>query len=213
MIRINLLPEGRRSAVTSNSVQVWGVVYLLSSFALCVVLFLLYLNSASALAEQRAKNGELQDQIDRTKAEAGDLADVEAQLARSRKLEEVADKLQSLRHGPTRLLMELSSILSVGGGPTVDSEVLAQQRRDNPLSGYNPGWDVRRLFLTEFREQAGLCQIKGIGRTNEDVAEFLRRLSLSELFDDVVLQSTVSQQDPDTQVFSVAFELTCRVRY
>lgn len=213
MIRINLLPEGRHVAMPSGSVQVWGVVYLLSSFALSVVLLLLYLNGASALSEQRAQNAELQQQIDGLKAQAGDLGEVEVRLAKSRKLEGVATQLQSARHGPTRLLMELSHILSPGRGPAVDPQELEQLRHDNPLAGYNPGWDVRRLALTEFREENGLCQITGQGRTHEDVAEFLRRLNLSELFDDVVLQSTVSKEDADNQSRSVAFELSCRVRY
>lgn len=213
MIRINLMPEAKSSASFSSSVQVWGVAYLLSGFAMCVVLFLVHLNGASALEEQRAKNQELQQQIERTKSEAGDLAEVEARLSKSRQLENVANQLQNARQGPTRLLMELSRILSPGRGPTVDAEVLEQLRAENPLAGYNPGWDVRRLTLTSFRENNGRCQVTGLGKTNEDVAEFLRRLSLSDVFDEVVLQSTTAQPPKDNQPPRVAFELTCRVRY
>lgn len=213
MIRINLMPEARSSAAFSSSVQVWGVAYLLSGFALCVVLFLVYLSGASALAEQQAKNADLQRQIKRVREQAGDLDQVEAELAKSRQLEAVATQLQNARQGPTRLLMELVRILSPGRGPTVDPEVLEQLRNDNPLAGYNPGWDVRRLTLTSFREERGQCQVAGVGKTNEDVAEFLRRLSLSEVFEQVVLQNTTAQLGKDNQAPRVAFELTCRVRY
>lgn len=213
MIRINLMPEARASATFSSSVQVWGVAYLLSGFALSVVLFLVYLSGASALSEQRAKNADLQRQIRQVKAQAGDLDQVEAQLAESRQLEALATQLQNARQGPTRLLMELTRILSPGRGPTVDPEVLDQLRNDNPLSGYNPGWDVRRLTLTGFREEQGNCQMAGVGKTNEDVAEFLRRLSISEVFGQVVLQSTTAQPTKDNQAPRVAFELTCKVRY
>ena len=69
MIRINLLPEAKRQVATGGNAQVWGVVYLLSSFAWGVVLFLVYLNYKSVLQEQNAKNEELQGQIDRAKSQ------------------------------------------------------------------------------------------------------------------------------------------------
>lgn len=213
MIRINLLPDSRRHVGSSNVAQMWGVAYMLAGFATCVMLFLFHLSGAAALDEQRAKNAELQENINRSEAQSADLASVEAELAKSRELEQLANRLQSSQRGPTRLLMELSRILSVGGGPTVDPEVLQQLRRDNPLGGYNPAWDVRRLSLAEFREQGGQCQISGVGKTNEDVAEFLRRLDVSELFEAVVLQNTVTRTDRTTGVPTVAFELSCRVHY
>ena len=213
MIRINLLPEGRRSHALASSAQMWGVCYLLSSFALCVLLFLAYLNGAAALSEQRAQNGEMKARIKATEAQVGDLDEVEARLAKSRELEAVAKQLQTARQGPARLLMELSRILSVGRGPTIDPEKLERLRRDNPLAGYNPSWDVRRLSLSAFKEVDGKCQITGTARTNEDVAEFLRRLNLSEFFDEVLLQSTLTQKDRRTEVPTVVFELSCKVAY
>ncbi|MDD9939725.1 MAG: PilN domain-containing protein [Myxococcales bacterium] len=213
MIRINLLPEGRRAAAGGGSVQLWGVAYLLTTFAFCVGLFLIYLNQASALDEQRAKNAEVQRQIDKAKAGIDNLTELEAKLAESRKLESVATELQNARLGPARLLMELSRVLSQGRGPTVDPEVLEQMRRENPLAGYNPGWDIRRLWLTGFREEDGKCNMSGKGKTNEDVAEFLRRLSLSEVFDEVTLQATKADKDSSTSLTVVQFELSCKVRY
>lgn len=213
MIRINLLPESRRAAAGGASAQLWGVVYLLATFAWCVVLFLFYLNQASALEEQQAKNNEVEEQIKRARSGTGNVEALQAQLAESRKLEGVAAQLQNARLGPARLLMELSRIISQGGGPTVDADVLARMRQDNPLAGYNPGWDIRRLWLKSFEEQGGDCQILGHGKTNEDVAEFLRRLSLSEVFEEVQLQSTEAAKDPATKLPVVQFRLACKVRY
>ena len=109
--------------------------------------------------------------------------------------------------------MELSRVLSAGRGPTVNPDVLEQMRRENPLAGYNPGWDIRRLWLESFQERSGDCQMSGKGKTNEDVAEFLRRLSLSEVFDDVTLVSTDSGKDAASGLPIVGFSLTCKVRY
>ena len=114
-----------------------------------------------------------------------------------------------------RVLVELSHILSEGGRPTVSAERLDEVRRENPLAGFNVGWDPRRLWLTSFTEADRKCAIRGFGKTNEDVAEFLRRLSLSDLFQKVTLQSTSSATTgiPGAIVVVVAFELSCQVRY
>ena len=74
-------------------------------------------------------------------------------------------------------------------------------------------WDSRRLWLTSFEEDNRICNIKGRGKTKEDVAEFLRRLSLSESFENVELQKTEATEDPETRLPLIGFELTCQVRY
>jgi type IV pilus assembly protein PilN len=213
MIRINLLPEAKRQAAAGGSSQLWGVVYLLSSFGWGVVLFLVYLSYSHVLEEQNAKNSELQGQIDRAKSQTENIGEVEAKLAKSRQLEEVVSGLQTARQGPARVLMELSKIMSEGGGPSVPADKLDALRRDNPLLIYNPGWDVRRLWLDSFEEARGKCTISGNGKTNEDVAEFLRRLNTSEMFDKVTLRTTTATTDSPTGLPIVHFQLTCEVKY
>jgi hypothetical protein len=53
----------------------------------------------------------------------------------------------------------------------------------------------------------------GQGKTNEDVAEFLRRLALSEVFETVTLTKTEATEDNASGLSFIGFELTCRVRY
>ena len=213
MIRINLLPEAKRQVSTGGSAQVWGVVYLLSCVAWGVVLFIVYLNFKSVLEEQNAKNDELQGQIDRAKAQTQNIGEVEGLLAKSKELENVVSSLQSARQGPARMLMELVRLLSEGGGPSVPQETLEKLRRENPLGAFNAGWDVRRLWLETFNETDRRCNMTGSGKTNEDVAEFLRRLNLSEVFAKVTLQSTSAASDPKTGTPTVAFSVTCEVKY
>ena len=86
-------------------------------------------------------------------------------------------------------------------------------RQENPLAGYNESWDVRRLWLTRFEEIDRECKIEGLGRSNEYVAEFLRRLTLSEIYDNVTLQRTRAAVDPETGIQLVGFDVTCRVNY
>jgi len=213
MIRINLLPAAKRTAASSGSTQLWGAVYLLGLFLWGVLLFFVYLNYKGKLDEQRAANSALEQEIEQAKQKSANIGDVEAKLAKSRQLEDVVGKLQSARQGPTRVLMELSQLLSQGGGPSVSQERLDALRRDNPLAGFNPAWDVRRLWLTAFTEQNRRCAIRGYGKTNEDVAEFLKRLNLSNLFEKVTLQATASATEPGSTVPIVSFELSCQVRY
>lgn len=213
MIRINLLPAAKRTAVATGSTQLWAAVYLLGVFMWGVLLFFFYMNYHGKLEEQRAANTALEQEIEQAKQKSANIGDVEAKLAKSKQLEEVVAKLQSARQGPARVLMELSKLLSEGGGPTVSPEKLDALRRDNPLAGFNPGWDVRRLWLTAFTEQNRKCVIRGYGKTNEDVAEFLRRLSLSSLFEKVTLQTTASALEQGGTSAVVSFELSCQVRY
>jgi len=111
------------------------------------------------------------------------------------------------------VLMELSKVLSAGRGPTVDADHLESMRRDNPLATFNPGWDIRRLWLISFAEENRNCRITGYGKTNEDVAEFLRRLALSEIFENVTLETTASSKDADSGLPVVQFRLSCEVKY
>jgi type IV pilus assembly protein PilN len=213
MVRINLLPVAKRQVAAAGGGQLWGVIYLLCAFAWGVVLFLVYLSFNGELEEQRARNGEIEAQIEKARKQSANIGEVEAQLARSKQLEEVVNGLQKARLGPTRLLMELSHILSAGRGPTADPDKIEQLRRSNPLAAFNPGWDIRRLWLTSFSETNQQCKISGFGKTNEDIAEFLRRLALSDVFEKVTLQSTSSSKDKDTDLPIVSFELSCEVKY
>ena len=73
---------------------------------------------------------------------------------------------------------------------------------------------MRRLWVTHFEEESRQCRMHAVrGRTNEDVAEFLRRLALSELFDQVTLQRTEATQDRESGLELISFELTCQVTY
>jgi type IV pilus assembly protein PilN len=178
-----------------------------------LVCALLYFNGTNELQEQRAQNQALQAQITALSAQSADIDQVRAQLEQSQELERVVGELQRARYGPTRVLMELSHILSASGGPTVDPERLEAIRRDNPLAGFNPTWDTRRLWLTSFVEEERHVEIHGLGKTNEDVAEFLRRLSLSESFNEVQLTKTEATTDSVTHIDLISFELRCSVVY
>ncbi len=218
MIRINLLPAARKQAKSagsssSGSTTVWIVAYAAASGILMVALLFVWFAFTSERDQIRAQNDALEQTIVEVERQSANLDEVQAQLAQSEALETVVTELQRARFGPTRVMMELARILSLSGGPTIDPRRLEEIQRANPLAGYNAGWDQHRLWLTSFQEEARHVQIHGAGRTNEDVAEFLRRLTLSDLFAEVTLTKTEAAQDEPTHLDVISFELAARVNY
>jgi type IV pilus assembly protein PilN len=216
MIRINLLPQARQRAgraVPSGNSAVWVVAYLVGAAVWCVGLAVVYFLYQGKLDEQLQQNAALDQRIQDLRKKSERLDEVRARLERSKQLESLVDDLNRRRTGPARVLRELSNILSEGGGPSIDPRELERMRRENPLAGYNRSWDVRRLWVSTFQEDHRECRITGKGKTNEDVAEFLRRLALSDLFDRVTLQRTEMVTEKDTKIAVIGFDLTCEVSY
>ena len=216
MIRINLLPRTTKAARTrggSANVQAWYMVYAAVVGIYCVGLCVVYTVVGGELDNLNASNSQLSDQIAEAEAATSRLGDIEARLAQSEALAQLVEELNAGRTGPTRMLLEISRILSEGQGPSIDAQRLEELRRENPHAGYNRNWDVRRLWLNSFEEEGGDCVIRGTGKTNDDVGEFLRRLNLSDLFDQVNLHRTEAVVDDETRMEFQAFELRCRVTY
>jgi type IV pilus assembly protein PilN len=213
MIRINLLPAKRGVATQSTGAKVWGYAYLGASLAWCVALAFVYFSLLSDRDQALAQNAEVERQIAKVKDQSGNLEELQKQLEQSKQLEKVVRGLKDARQGPSRMLLELSAILSPGRGPTIDPAKLEDLRKSNPEAGITSGWDTRRLWITGFEEDHRACRIIGEARNNEDIAEFLRRLALSQVFDDVVLVRTGQPRSEPGATALVAFELTCKVRY
>jgi type IV pilus assembly protein PilN len=223
MIRINLLPTDKKkrarriapSALPSGDLGLgtWAAVYGGAIAIWLVVLGVLYFAQSGQLEAVNQENKTLEARRDEIQGKTKGLADVEGRLERSRRLEKVVQELERARRGPTRAVMELSKVLSSPGGPTINPAELERMREDNPLAGFNESWDVRRLWISRFEEIERECKITGMGRSNEDVAEFLRRLTLSEIYEGVTLQRTRAANDPDTGLQMVGFDITCKVKY
>ncbi|HEX2870163.1 MAG TPA: PilN domain-containing protein [Polyangiaceae bacterium] len=206
MIKINLLAQKKR-AERSDASQVWLAVVMVIVLAEVAMLFLYHSVKAEELTQQQRKNAELTSQIEQAKKNVANHEQVKADLALLRAREEAIQKLQSARSGPTAILMELARILTPGRGPSVDPDRLAQLRRDNPLSVFNPNWDARRLWITAYVEAQRSLRIEGKARDGEDVSELARRLNLSSYFYDVKLLPAQREAD------FVKFSIETKVRY
>ncbi len=212
MIRINLLPRKKRierSEVRQTWLVVMGVLLLVEVSGL----FGFHSWMGGKLKDQELKNSQLSDQIEQSKRAVANHPEVKAKLEQLRAKEEAIAKLQSARTGPTAVLLELARILTPGKGPTADAARLDELRRENPLALYNPSWDPRRLWLTQYTEDKRSVKIVGMARDGEDVSEFARRLNLSNLFFDVQLLPGRRAPDAKLGLELVNFELQAKVRY
>jgi len=206
MIRINLLAQKKRAEKSDGS-QVWLAVVMVVVLAEVAALFVLHSFKAEELTQQERKNAELTSQIQQAQKNVANHEQVKADLALLRAREEAIQQLQTARSGPTAILMELARILTPGRGPSVDPDRLAQLRRDNPLSVFNPNWDSRRLWITAYVEAQRKLKIDGKARDGEDVSELARRLNLSSYFYDVILLPATREND------FVKFSIETKVRY
>jgi type IV pilus assembly protein PilN len=214
VIRINLLPQKRRvERAKSDGSQLWLGVALAVFLVEVAALFVFHGIKNEELAEQGRKNAQLQAQIDQSKQAVAKHTEVKEKLARLRAREDAIAKLQSARTGPTAVLLELARILTPGRGPSVDPDKLTQLRRENPLAVFNPGWDARRLWLTNFIEEQRKVRLEGIARDGEDVSELARRMSLSSYFYDIRLLPAKKERDTATGLDLVRFQLEASVRY
>jgi len=212
VIRINLLPR-KRKAERTDVQQTWLVVLMILVLVEISGLFAFHSWMNGKLKEQQNRNAQLSDQIERSKRAVANHPDVKAKLEQLRAKEEAIAKLQSARTGPTAVLLELARILTPGKGPTVDAARLDVLRRENPLALYNPSWDPRRLWLSQYTEDRRNVKIQGVARDGEDVSEFARRLNLSNLFFDVQLLPGRRAIDAKFGLELVNFELQAKVRY
>jgi type IV pilus assembly protein PilM len=213
-VRVNLLTQRKettRRAGTGS--QAWLGVVGLAVLLEIGALGLWYASMSTDLQKLQSDNAGVQAQIDKIKKDTAEHPKVKAQLAELKQREDAIAKLQSARTGPTAVLLELSHILTPGRGPTVDHDKLEQLKRDNPAAVPNPNWDPRRLWLTKYSEVDRKVKIEGLARDGEDIAEFMRRLGVSDYFYEVKPLPATEMSDKDTKINLKQFAVSAKVRY
>jgi type IV pilus assembly protein PilN len=215
VIRINLLAARKVKRRDAGERQ---LVYMGASVlgAVAVMVFA-YLTGQSRLDGINRDNDSARAEIGRLKSELGDYDKVKEQRQDLLKQQKTIQALQAGRTGPLYLMREMSEILSPNKGPTFDRASYEDRLRRDPNVGFNASWDTRRVWLESFEEGQGKVRIKGAAKTNEDVAEFLKRLQLSIFFSEVAPESTTQVNETtvagNLSVKHVTFNLTAKVSY
>jgi len=212
-MRINLIrvKRARRRDAGERGLLLMGAVVVLAIGGMVLV-------TARAEGELRGlvrQGNAVRDEIERMKSELGDYDKIKEQRQELLKQQKTIDALKTGRTGPVYLMRELSEILTPGKGPTFDRISYEERLRREPNVGCNSGWDPRRVWLESFDEVQRKVKLRGSARTNEDVAEFLKRLQLSVFFTDVTPESTSQVADGSNSggAKHVVFNVSARVVY
>jgi type IV pilus assembly protein PilN len=209
VIRINLLPirKVKKAEASQREFLYLGVAIL----AVVGGVIFMHLQAASQLEEIRRRNTILQADVARLKKEIGDYDKIRAQREELLRQRKTIQALDAGRTGPVYLLREMSEILSPGKGPTFDRVTYEETLRRDPNAGFNASWDPRRVWLDGYSEDQKQMRLRGAAKSNEDVAEFLKRLNSSVFFSDVNLDST--SQVSAHGIKYVTFGLSAKVIY
>jgi type IV pilus assembly protein PilN len=211
MIKINLLPvkAAKRRADGQRQLLVGAMVVTVS------VIGIIFFHGATIarIDGEKAENKKIEEQIKKLKAEIGDYDVIKAQREGLIKQRDAIRKLQANRSGPVWMMRELSDVLTTGKGPTIDKAAYEEKLKSDPNAGFNPNWEPKRVWLLDYTERAQNVTIKGAAKSDEDVAEFLKRLKQSAFFSNVYWQQTQPQFDSKLNVAFVTFDVTCRVNY
>lgn len=215
MIRVNLLP--RRRETKREGGKAWIVILAAAALAEIVGVVVVHASKKKELDDQLEANRAVEASIADKKAKVANHETVKAQLAEYQAREDAIAKLQAGRTGPTSMMLELSRMLTPRKLPTVDADILEKMRRENPGAVPSEKWDPHRLWLTGFKENDRLVTVNGYGKTNDDVAEFLRRMTISKYFAEVKLVKTEEKIEKDNALgvtYAVTtFELKAKVKY
>jgi type IV pilus assembly protein PilN len=211
MIRINLLPvkAAQRRASGQRQLLVGGVV-LLTVLAGTVIFHTI---EEARLLKVKNDVAAVKADVEKLKKELGDYDLIVAQRESLLRQKAAIKKLQDSRSGPAFLMRELSDMLTKDKGPTTSKEQYDELLKKDPNAGFNPNWEPKRVWLLGYEERAHEVKIKGAAKSDEDVAEFLKRLKLSAFFSDVYWQQTQPTVDSKLNVSYVTFDVTCKVNY
>jgi type IV pilus assembly protein PilN len=211
MIKINLLPvkAAKRREQGQRQLLIGAGVFTL---AVVGVIFF-HTAEARAIAELENDNRVLEREIANLKAEIGDYDVIKAQREDLIRQRDAIKRLQANRSGPVWMMRELSDILTKGKGPTFNKEEYEDQIKRDPNAGFNPNWEPKRVWLLSYEEKNHQVKIKGAAKSDEDVAEFLKRLKQSAFFSNVYWQQTQPQTEQKLNVSYVTFDVTCQVDY
>ncbi|PID38949.1 MAG: hypothetical protein CSA65_04595 [Proteobacteria bacterium] len=211
MIRINLLPVRQSRRVQAGTRQI--AMFLVLTLVAVGVMFFLYETKSSEVEDRQRAVNTLRRDISRLKKQVGDFNRLKMQRNRLLQQRKVIEQLHAARTGPVHMLRELSDILSEGKGPTINQQHYEKILRRDPTAGFNPRWNPRRLWIETLDEKDGALSLAGKAKDHDDVAELLKRLTLSEYFTNVQLSRNDQMLDRKAGFKVVRFKLTCNTTY
>ncbi len=145
----------------------------------------LWIESVQAdLDKRKAQVVKLQNDIKQLEKVIGEVNSITKDKKALEDKLKVLDSLKKRRAGPVKVMDALSTIIPA------------------------------HVWLTDVGDRSGNWNIKGLGMTNDDVAELMRELKRSPYFKDIVLKKVAAVKVSEGPVSEVVqFEITCTVNY
>lgn len=145
MILINLLPH--REAARKRRRDVFYATLGASALVGCLIAGAVYGWYATQIAQQQARNQQLQGEIARLDSQIKDIANLQKEIVALRARQQAVEDLQADRNMPVHLLNELVRQLPDG------------------------------VFVNTVRQESQIVTLIGVAQSNERVSELLRNLS------------------------------------
>jgi len=195
VIRINLLPTKRKKVAAMSAkpvVQAGGgaltVMLMIIGWAALggAGWWMIELETVATDEVRRAANAATEE----AKKLSADLNEDELKRREDelKQVELAITKLKKRKRTPVYVMYELAMILTDakdGGGPQIDREKYAKNKKEDPQNEINARWDPTGLWLSTVTEQEGVVTIEGAARDAADLSEFVRRLRASRWFGDI----------------------------
>lgn len=219
MLKVNLMPGappragGDKQAAAAGDLRMFAIGMSLMLVFLAAGIMIFHSSQTKVLDSNVAANNQRDAAVKQIKRRVADHPRVRAELQEIRARRDAIQRLEANRTGPAAMLIEVSQLLSPGGRPTNDPAEFERIQRDDPTRWMHANWDAHQIWLSSFTESERNVTIEGFGRSADDVAEFMRRLMLSEYFELVTLERSEGAMDQDTRLQVQRFKITARVRY
>ena len=203
MIKINLLPPRKKKAVVAGQRHLLFIILVLLVESLGFAF--IYQQRSQTLQKKQDNNTGIQTEVRRLKKEIGDLDKLKKERKELEKQQAILDSLERARSGPVKVLDEVAFLLT--------QAITENAQFELQMRGLNTTWDPRRISLGNFKEADRKVQITGVAKTNDDVAEFMKRLESSIHFYNVQLSFTKTTSYRNIDIPVIAFDIRCRISY
>jgi type IV pilus assembly protein PilN len=217
MLKINLLPAAPKRAGgqqgPANNLRIFAAALSIVLVLLASGIMVFHSGHAKKLQDATTENNQRQAAVSATRARVSDHDRVRRDLEEIRTKQDAIHRLEANRTGPTAMLIEISQLLSPGGRPTNAPSEFERIQRDDPTRWMRPTWDTHFVWLSSFTETDRSVSLDGFGRSADDVAEFMRRLMLSQYFENVTLERSEGAPDTASSLNVQRFKITLRARY
>jgi type IV pilus assembly protein PilN len=170
-----------RAAQKKEKLRGQIIVVVLCLVVVCLLCVGTFLHINMKIDAERAEVARMESDIQSLKKKIGEVGRFKKLQQELKGKLEILDKLKDDRSGPARYLDELNKIIP------------------------------EKLWLTEFTERNGSVSVKGVALSEKNVAEFMRNLTTSQMFDKVDLVQTAQKDKQGLKLQD--FQLTFVISY